>query len=187
MNHFIQIVKSDLSRLCKPAFGSFGNPSLRAFFKWYFFPNNSTFPFVFWLRTFQFCRKNKLLKWSVGLLVYWQYRRLSFKYGIFPANCRIGNGLLIMHGSGVFMNCKQIGDNFTVYQNVTLGNAGKSNSNSLDIPIVENNVTVFTGSVVVGNVTLHDGCIVAANSFVNKDVEANTMVAGCPAKVVKRW
>lgn len=183
------MIKSDLSRLCNnPTFGTVCKPTFLAFLKWYFHPRNSTFPFLFWFRAFQFCKKSKLLKWIVGWLAYWQYRRLSFKYGIFPKNDMVlGTGILIMHGSGVFINCKSIGENFTIYQNVTLGNAGTSNSTSLDIPTVGNNVTIFTGSVVVGNITLHDGCIVAANSFVNKDVEANTMVAGCPAKVVKRW
>lgn len=45
-------------------------------------------------------------------------------------------------------------------ENVTLGiNRGVSS--------IVNNVTVFTGSIVVSEITLNDGCVIGANSFVN--------------------
>lgn len=180
MPSIVQIIKSDLARLAKP--------SLRSFLKWYFFPQGSTFPFHVWFRLLQKCKRKKTFKWTIGLLVYFGERSLSYKYGIFAnANTEIGLGLRIVHGSGVFINCKSIGENFTIYQNVTLGAAGRADSPRPGVPTIGDNVTIFTGAVVAGDVTLHDGCVVAANSFVNKDVEANTMVAGCPAKVVKRW
>ena len=148
----------------------------------------NTFPYHFWFRVLQYCKRKRILKWTIGLLIYWRVKSLSYKYGIFAnANTKIGPGLHIVHGSGVFINCDSIGQNFTVYQNVTLGTAGRKDSPRAGVPTICNNVTVFTGAVVAGNIILHDGCIIGANSFVNKDVEANTMVEGCPAKVVKRW
>lgn len=39
-------------------------------------------------------------------------------------------------------------------------------------------------SIIAKGVTIGDASIVAANSFVNKDVPANTVVAGSPAKVI---
>ena len=42
------------------------------------------------------------------------------------------------------------------------------------------NVTVLPG------ITIGDGAIIAAGAVVTKDVEANTIVAGIPAKVVRK-
>ena len=93
----------------------------------------------------------------------------------------VGNGFKVLHPNGVYLNCRAIGENFTCYHNVTIGS-----KRGVGIPSVGNNVTVYAGAVIIGNVTLHDGCVVAANAFVNHDVEANTVVAGVPAKVIKR-
>ncbi|WP_227645809.1 hypothetical protein [Klebsiella pneumoniae] len=41
------------------------------------------------------------------------------------------------------------------------------------------------GSVILGNVTIGKGAIVAACSFVNKDVPPNSVVGGVPAKVLR--
>lgn len=54
------------------------------------------------------------------------------------------------------------------------------------MPIIEDNVTVFPGAVITGNIILHEGCVVGANSFVNKDVEAYTVVAGASAKQIRK-
>lgn len=107
---------------------------------------------------------------------------MSFKYGIFTSShIEIGPGLQIVHGSGVFLNCKSIGSNFTVYQNVTFGTDSEDR-----LPTVCNNVKVYTGSVVYGDITLHDGCIIGANSVINKSVEEDCFVAGSPGKLIKK-
>lgn len=53
------------------------------------------------------------------------------------------------------------------------------------VPIVEDDVTVYTGAVVAGNITLHKGCTIAANAYVGHDVNENQLVAGVPAKHIK--
>lgn len=83
---------------------------------------------------------------------------------------------------GVFLNVTSIGDNFTVLQNVTFGRRFAGDQ----IPTIGNNVTVCTNAVVCGGIMLHDGCTVGANSYVNQDVPANSLVAGSPAKVIKK-
>ncbi|MCC8060604.1 MAG: hypothetical protein LIO81_07205 [Clostridiales bacterium] len=53
-------------------------------------------------------------------------------------------------------------------------------------PIIEDNVTVYTGAVIVGNVTVHSGAVIAANCVVTHDVPADTLVAGVPGRVIKQ-
>lgn len=116
-NTLKEIVYSDLERL--------DSPSGKSFCRWYFFSQGSTFPHDVWFRVVQFCKKRKYLKYTFGVWAYLRERHLAFKYGIFvDSNIEIGNGLKIVHSNGIYLNCKRIGKNFTVYQNVTLGSGG---------------------------------------------------------------
>lgn len=89
---------------------------------------------------------------------------------------------ILFTGGGIFLNVRSIGDNFTVFQNVT---CGKRYANDM-VPIIGNDVTICTGAVICGGVVLEDGCTVGANSYVDKNVLKQTVVAGLPAKVIKK-
>jgi acetyltransferase-like isoleucine patch superfamily enzyme len=47
-------------------------------------------------------------------------------------------------------------------------------------------VQIFNNVAVLGGVTIGDGAVVAPNSLVTHDVEPNTMVAGVPARAIKK-
>lgn len=49
---------------------------------------------------------------------------------------------------------------------------------------IGNNVFIGAESVVLPNVTIGDNVIIGANSTVSKDVPANSVVAGSPAKII---
>ena len=168
-----EYIWSDLARIVEP--------SKKNFFCWYFFPRGTVFPYQVWYRILVACKKNIITKYTVGFLAYFMYRHLGFKYGIsFDSNINVGKGLKIVHAYGVTINCQSIGENCTIFQNTTFG----SDDNN-DVPIIGNNVTVYTGSVVVGKIKIGDNSIIGANSFVNKNVPNFVTVAGIPAKVIK--
>lgn len=55
-----------------------------------------------------------------------------------------------------------------------------------DLPIViENDVWIGSGSIILKGVTVGQGSIVAAGALVNKNVQPYTIVGGVPAKVLK--
>lgn len=95
----------------------------------------------------------------------------------------IDSGLIVYHGYSTIIHATKIGKNFSTYQNVTIGR-GK-NINGRYTPIIGDNVTVYTGSVVVGGITIGDNVTIGAGSIVIKDVPSNCVVAGNPAKIVK--
>lgn len=93
----------------------------------------------------------------------------------------IGNNLLIDHGMGVVIGeTAIIGDECTIYHQVTLGGTGKENKKRH--PTLKNNVMVGCGAKVLGNITIGENVKIGANSVVLKDVEDNATVVGIPRK-----
>ena len=80
------------------------------------------------------------------------------------------------------MNCTRIGDNFTVYQEVTFG----SKRDNDEMPTVENNVTAHTNSVICGPIIIHNGSTLGANTYVGKDVPKGTNVIGYKSVIIHR-
>lgn len=52
--------------------------------------------------------------------------------------------------------------------------------------VIGNDVWIGFGATILGGCKIGDGAIVAANAFVNQDVEPYTIVAGQPAKVISK-
>ena len=50
---------------------------------------------------------------------------------------------------------------------------------------IGNNVWVAMGAKILDGVTIGDNAVIAAGAVVNKNVQANTLVAGVPAKVIR--
>ena len=75
-----------------------------------------------------------------------------------------------------------IGEDCTIYQNVTLGAKGKKESGH-QAPIIGNHVMIGAGAVIIGNVNVGDYAVIGANSVVLEDVPSRAVVAGIPAKV----
>ncbi len=88
------------------------------------------------------------------------------------------------HGHGVVIGeTTIIGDNVTLYQQVTLGGTGKEHGKRH--PTVGNNVLIGAGAKVLGSITIGDNVKVGAGSVVITDVPSNTTVVGVPGRIVR--
>lgn len=97
----------------------------------------------------------------------------------------IGKRLFIDHGMGIVIGeTAIIGDDCTIYHQVTLGGTGKERLKRH--PTLKNNVIVGSGSKVLGNITIGSNVKIGANSVVLKDIEDNVTVVGIPGKIVKK-
>lgn len=52
---------------------------------------------------------------------------------------------------------------------------------------IGNNVWIGEGVCIMPGVTIGDGCVIGAHSVVNKDIPANTIAVGTPAKVIRQY
>lgn len=112
----------------------------------------------------------------------------------------IGNGVSIGEYTHITCaNCIEIGDNLLTGRFVLITDNGHGNSSieEMEIPpilrhvhsngkvIIGKNVWIGDKATILPNVNIGDGAIIAANAVVTKDVPSYSIVAGCPAKVVK--
>jgi serine O-acetyltransferase len=98
---------------------------------------------------------------------------------------RIGKNFFIDHGFTVIGETAEIGDNVTIYQNVTLGGTNPSTGvGGKRHPTLRDNVVIGSGAQVLGPIEVGEGGRVGANAVVTKDVLPNTTVVGIPARPV---
>jgi len=100
----------------------------------------------------------------------------------------IGKNFFIDHGMGVVIGeTSEIGDNVTIYHATTLGGISPSikSNEQRDVkrhPTLKNNVVVGSGAQVLGPIIVGENAKIGANAVVTKDVPANAVMVGIPAK-----
>lgn len=101
------------------------------------------------------------------------------------AKATIGTGTKFFHrGLGCVVHPKAIiGENCTIFQNVTLGSKWSDGVNEGGGPTVGNNVMIGAGAVILGSVSIGDNAVIGANAVVICDVPENSVAAGVPAKI----
>jgi len=120
--------------------------------------------------------------------------RVLWRLNIFLCGCdievnaEIGPGFVLPHPVGVVIgNCK-VGKNAAVFQHATLGAIRPRNiefRNTKEFrPIIGDNVTVYAGASVVGHINVGDNVTIGTNAVVIKDVPANSVAVGVPARVI---
>jgi len=118
-----------------------------------------------------------------------QFSRFLTGIEIHP-KAKIGKNLFIDHGMGVVIGeTSEIGDDVTIYHNVTLGGVSPSiNSNKQRNvkrhPTLEDKVVVGSGAQILGPITIGKNSLIGSNAVVTKDVPEKSIMAGIPARRV---
>ncbi len=100
-----------------------------------------------------------------------------------PYTAKIGKGTKFGYGAiGVVVHARAvIGENCGIGTNVTIG----GRSGHKEVPVIGNNVRIYTGSKVLGPIHIGNNAVIGANAVVIKDVPENAVVAGVPARILK--
>jgi len=112
-----------------------------------------------------------------------QISRLLTQIEIHPG-AQIGKRFFIDHGAGVVIGeTAVIGNDVTIFQNVTLGGTGKEKGKRH--PTIGDNVVVGAGAIVLGNIHISENCRIGAGAVVTKSIPPETTVVGNPSWVIK--
>ncbi len=118
-----------------------------------------------------------------------QFSRFMTGIEIHP-KAKVGKNLFIDHGMGVVIGeTSDIGDNVTIYHNVTLGGISPSinSENQRETkrhPTLHDHVVVGSGAQVLGPIVVGKNAKIGANAVVTKDVPENGVMVGIPARNV---
>ncbi|MBQ9677031.1 MAG: serine acetyltransferase [Prevotella sp.] len=158
-------VKSDVYVLSKQI--SISLPSLLMLL--YLLHNNRYFRSLFYYRI-----------GPIATLIIGWYRP-GDRYFQISYSTKIGKSMLIAHPYATILNAESIGDNFSCIHSTTLGATDRGR------PIIGNNVSLGANVTIIGPVHVGNNVIIGAGSVVVKDVPSNCVVAGNPAKEIRRY
>lgn len=153
-----------------------------------------------------YVRGKKYFKYGNGFTTGYNCRIEIFDTGlggvekiVLGQNCKIGDNVHIAAGEKVI-----IGDNCLMASKIYISDinhgdySGEFEFSAPHIPpdsrklytkpvSIGNNVWIGENVCILLGVNIGNGCIIGANSVVNRDVPDNCMVAGIPAKVIKKY
>lgn len=128
--------------------------------------------FLFWFRLADsLARQNNRTLKSIAKGI---NNRLIVRHGIeIMLGANIGPGLTLSHMQGiVIFRTVNIGKNFVIRQNTTIGSSFKNDQQLL----IGNNVDVGANSCIIGNgICIGDDVTIGAMSFVNKDIPSQSV------------
>lgn len=148
--------------------------------RWIYVHANPRLHFIYNLRYYEYYHNNSGV--FNKLMKYWHYyihKKLSYKLGFTIYANQFGPGLYIGHYGTIVVNKEcRIGANCTIHVCVNIGMGGS---------IIGDNCYISPGVKIVKPVRIGNNVVIGANAVVNKDIPDNCMVAGIPAKVIKKF
>jgi len=141
---------------------------------------------VYLIRKMQYhaAQKGRIHKWLANRAKVTLVRRYSIFVGF---KTKIGKGLRFPHPTGIIIGqTVEIGENCSIFQNVTIGSRRSGDWKKGLQPHIGNNVSLFSGCAVIGAITLGDNVQIGANAVMNKDAAPDSIWAGVPAREIRR-
>ena len=95
-------------------------------------------------------------------------------------NNEIGVGFKVVHGVGSIVGSRnRIGKGFTIYQGCTIGHKESGGPGNQ----IGDNVTLYAGSMILGDNRIGNNVVIGANSLVISDIPDHTTCAGSPVSI----
>lgn len=123
-----------------------------------------------------FIYRNRHRVWYRWWIALW-YRPME---SLYIQAKEIGGGLYIQHGFATMISAESIGENCWINQQVTIGYNGHGKA-----PVIGNDVMITCGAKVLGEIHVGNRAVIGANAVVIRDVEADAVMGGVPARRLK--
>lgn len=150
-----------------------------------------------------YIRGKKAFKYGTGFTTGYNCR-IEINGKLDGIKLRIGNNCVVGDYNHIVANHSvTIGDNVLLASRIFVTDsnhgsyAGDNQSSPDEAPnvrtmiyapvVIGNNVWIGENVSIMAGVRIGDGCVIGANSVVTKDVDANTIVAGSPARPIKQY
>jgi putative colanic acid biosynthesis acetyltransferase WcaB len=120
-------------------------------------------------------------------LMFYRYL-VEWVWGIeIPRKTTIGKGLALYHGQALVVNLGVvIGDSCTLRNSTTIGNKKQADGTFSRAPRIGNNVDIGANVVIIGDIEIGDNVIIGAGAVVTKNIPANSVAVGNPARVLDK-
>ena len=138
--------------------------------------HSADYDVLIFLQLRQIIAKSKGVRQRIAII---RYNNLCYRNNSYiPYNTKIGNNLHLPHGLfGIFISEGAIiGENVTIFHQVTIGSNTLLGTKKSGFPIIGDNVYVGAGARIIGGVRLGSGVRVGAGTVVVKDIPDNCTV-----------
>jgi len=128
--------------------------------------------------------KLRLFRLPLSILYKIFYKLTEWFCGIsLPYTVKLGRRVRLWHHSGMILHAESIGSDVHIRHNTTFGISHTHRNEEL--PVIGNRVDIGCGSCILGNVSVGDDAVIGANAVVIRNVPANAVVGGVPAKIIQ--
>jgi putative colanic acid biosynthesis acetyltransferase WcaB len=133
---------------------------------------------------------NKYTFTKIIFFPYLMWYRFSVEWilGIeLPRKLTIGKGLSLYHGQALVVNKGTIiGEHCALRNSTTIGHKKLANGTFSRCPVIGNYVDIGANVCIIGDITIGDHVTIGAGTVVTKNIPANSVVVGNPAKILEQ-
>jgi len=125
----------------------------------------------------------KLLSFPARFALGWKFRRRCYRWmGVEIGDSYLGRDCLLDEECPELI---RIGDGVTISSRVII--ATHDSSRGIAAPVnIDHTAFIGIGAILLPGVTIGSGAVVAAGAVVSRTVEPKTVVAGSPARILRR-
>lgn len=180
------INKRDLKNYLKADYKAFGfkHPIISRFT---YSENWKMFSYIKNLRKLEYYTNKRQQPWDKIIKTWYflKFRRKSLKYQIYISPNCVDRGLHLVHcGYRMIPAVKRIGKNCTILPMVLIGR--KTPDADVADAEIGDNCYIGAGAIIMNPIKIGNNVTIGAGSVVTKDIPDNCIVAGNPAKIIRR-
>lgn len=143
---------------------------------------------LFLFRLAQLINKSVITKIIFYPYLLWYRYVVDWVWNIeLPRKLTVGKGLSLYHGHALVINQGVvIGENCALRNSTTIGHKKLADGSFSACPRIGNNVDIGANVCIIGDITIGDNVIIGAGTVVTKNIPADSVVVGNPARVLEQ-